>query len=418
MSDYKNKIVCIVDQGLFVELAVTLSKSFKKTFYYSPWEAPFPKSNALLVGEGIPGVTRIRSIWNHIDEIDLFVFPDVYMGPLQVYLSSIGKRVWGSRMGEELELCRPESKELFKTLNIAVGPYKVITGLDDLRDYLKKHDKQYVKVSGTRGDFETFRAENYELIEPRLDELEHNLGAMKKIIKFIVEDAIDEAVEIGYDGYCIDGQFPKTAMRGIEVKDKGFIMKSGPYSGVAPQARGFNEKLKNKFKDYQYRGFWSSEIRVTKDGTGYATDPCCRAGSPPCELYQIMVDNWAEIMWEGAEGNLVEPKLWGKWGAELLLISEWAVHNWQAIKFPPKYRENVKLRNLTIIDGKYYVVPQIGGCAEIGAVVAVGNSKESAVAECKKIAEQVEGYYLETIPDSLDQADEQIAKLKEFGIEL
>lgn len=420
MSEWSNKSICVVDCGLFVELAVTLSRSFAKTYYWSPWESPFPKSNARLIGEGIEGVTRVHSVFDPdmYPEVDMFVFPDVYMGALQVHLVEQGKRVWGARMGEELELCRVDAKKHFAKLGLAIGPYKVIKGLDNLRSYLEQHDNQYIKVSGTRGDFETFRADNYELAEPKLDELEHNLGAMKKIMEFVVEEAIDDAVEIGYDGYCIDGKFPETAMRGIEIKDKGFIMKSGPYDAVAPQARDFNQKLSRTLAEYEYRGFWSSEIRVTKDGTGYITDPCARAGSPPNELYQVMVSNWPEIMWHGSVGELVEPKLTGKWGAELLIISEWAQENWQAIRFPKQYAENIKLRNLTIIDGKPYVVPQLGNSPEIGAVVAVGDTKDEAVARCKEIAETVEGYYVETIPASLDQADEEMAKLKEFGIDL
>ena len=35
----------------------------------------------------------------------------------------------------------------------------------------------------------------------------------------IVEEAIDDAVEIGYDGYTIDGKYPQNAMWGIEIKD-------------------------------------------------------------------------------------------------------------------------------------------------------------------------------------------------------
>ena len=54
--DYSNKTVCVLDQGLFVELAVTLAKVFGKVYYWFPWQSAFPKSNSLLVGKGIPNV--------------------------------------------------------------------------------------------------------------------------------------------------------------------------------------------------------------------------------------------------------------------------------------------------------------------------------------------------------------------------
>src|ERR1700722_8124985 len=118
MTNYRSKTVCVVDNGLFLEVARTLAKDFGKVLYYMPWQSGYPKSNVLLVGHGIPGIKRIDSFWPLLDEIDLFVFPDVYEGPLQEHLVSLGKRVWGSRNGDELELFRADSKEHMKALGI------------------------------------------------------------------------------------------------------------------------------------------------------------------------------------------------------------------------------------------------------------------------------------------------------------
>jgi hypothetical protein len=418
MTDFRSKTCLVYDNGLFVEFARELAKDFGKVLYYVPWQSGFPKSNIMLIGQGIPNIRRVDSFWNILDEIDLFVFPDVYEGPLQVHLQGLGKRVWGGRMGEDLELCRVDSKEHLKSIGIDIGPYKVIKGLDALRDFLKKHDNQYVKISRTRGDMETFHAENYDLIEPKLDELEYMLGAKKKIMEFIVEEAIEDAVEIGYDGYTIDGKFPKNAMAGIEVKDKGLVMKTLPYASLPEEVRGVNDKLAPTFRQFGYRGFFSSEIRITRDLTPYVIDPCARMGSPPGELFQLMVRNWADIVWEGSVGTVVEPIFDAKWGAELLLLSSWADKNWQPVEFPKSIRDNVKLRNLTIIEGKYYVVPQAVGLPEIGAVVATGDSMQAAIDEVRRLAEKVDGHYLEVVPDSLDEAKDQFDKLKEFGIKI
>jgi hypothetical protein len=413
MADLKTKTVLVIDNGLFVEMAVSLSRSFGRTLYYSPWEGAFPTSNSMLIGEGVPGITRVNSFWNIIDDIDLFVFPDVYHGPLQVFLANrLGKRVWGGRMGEDLELFRDASKKHLAKLGIPIGPYKVVRGLDSLRDYLKANNNQYVKISRTRGDMETFAAKNYKLIEPKLDELEHKLGAKKKIMEFVVEAAIDNAVEIGYDGFTIDGQYARNAMWGIECKDEGLVAQATTYDKLPLQAREVNGKLSSTFAALKYRGFFSSEIRVTKDGTGYMIDPCARAGSPPSELYQMMVTNWADIIWNGAEGVLVEPKFAAPWGAELLLLSSWADKNWQAIEFPPAIRPHVKLRNLTIIEGRYYVVPQHVGLPEIGAVVALGSSMDQAISNVGRIAEQVKGYYVDVKASCLDTIKDEFAKVQ------
>lgn len=407
----KAKTVLVWDNGIFTEIAVTLAKSFGRVLYYVPWTNGYPKSNALLIGHGIEGIERVFSPWPYYDDIDLWVFPDVYEGELQQWLASQGKRVWGCRMGAELELDRPKSKEATKKLGIDIGPYKVITGLDALRSHLKKHDDQWVKISSTRGDMETFGAKSYEKVEPRLDELEHNLGAKKKIMEFTVEEGINDAVETGYDGYCIDGKFPKNAMTGVEVKDEAYLMKTIRWAELPEQVRSVNEKLAPALKAYGYRGFISTEVRCTEDGKAYLIDPCCRAGSPPNELYQVMMANMAEAIWYGAGGIVIEPEFRAKWGAEVLLISEWADQNWMHVSFPEEVRENVKLRNFCCIENQYYVIPQWTGSAEIGAVVALGDTPEQAIAEVKRICEQVEGHLLSKPVDALDIAREQLDEI-------
>jgi hypothetical protein len=415
---YKNKTALVYDNGLFIEIAIRLAKDFGRVLYYMPWSNGYPKSNALLVGRGVPGIERIDSIWPYIDEADVFVFPDIYDGALQVYLEKIGKRVWGARMGEELELFRADSKKHQKSLGIDIGPWKLVKGVDKLREHLEKNDDQWVKISRTRGDAETFHSKTYELTKPKIDELEHNLGAKAKIMEFICEEAINDAVEVGYDGYTIDGKFPKNCMFGIEVKDRGFVMKTAKYDDLPEQIRGMNDKLVPTFRDYGYRGFWSTELRVTKDGRAFSIDPCARAGSPPSELYMLMVENWGDIIWHGANGELVEPVFKAKWGAELLLISDWGDTHFQPLKFPPSIREHVKLRYTAVIDGTYYVVPQESAHPEIGAVVACADTMDGAISEVKKIAEKVQGFYVETRPDALDDAEQEFARLKEFGVKV
>jgi len=417
VQDYSNKCCAVHDNGLFVEIAVTLSKYFGKTYYYSPWESQFPRSNQNLIGKGVEGITRVDDFSSIIEEVDLFCFPDVYFGGLQLQLEAMGKRVWGSRKGEELELCRRESKEYMKRLGIPIGNYKVVVGLPALRAYLRNHGNQWVKISCTRGDMESFHSPSYDLVEPKLDELEHVLGAKSKIMEFIVEDSIDDAVEISYDGYCVDGVFPDLAMVGLEIKDKGYLGVIEEKNELLKEISSVNEKLAPTLQAYGYKNFISPEMRITREEIGYVIDPCCRAGSPPNEVQQVMFTNLPDIFWYGAEGTCIEPIPAGKHAAELLIHSAWADKNWQAISFPEEIRDNIKLRNLTVIDGKYYVVPQSVGLPEIGAVVAVGDSREEAVEKVKDYARQIEGYFIDIFPETLDQAEEEIAKLNSMGIE-
>lgn len=417
MRDHSSHTALVIDNGLFVEFAVRLAKDFGKVYYYSPWESAFPTTNRMIVG-AVPGVERVLSVWDIVDKVDLFVFPDVCYSELQEYLVGQGKRVWGSRRGEELEQRRDFCKEVLRSVDLPVGPYKLITGVAALRDFLKENENQYVKVNRTRGDFETFKAENWRLVEPRLVEIEHKLGAKKNITEFVVEAEIPDAVELGWDGYTIDGQFPTAAMSGIEIKSNGYVGRFKKYADIPEPLREVNEKLSNILEQYKYRNLWCAETRITRDGTPYVIDPCCRAGSPPSEVALLIYTNLADIMWEGAEGNMVDPIPAAEWAAEIMLHSDWAAENWQPVDFPPELRDNVKFYFPTVIEDRYYTVPVGHSLPAIGAVVAVGDTMEQAIENVKKIAEQVHGYYVHAPIQAMDDAQVEIDKLKEFGYEL
>lgn len=365
----------------------------------------------MIIGKGIQGVTRIDTIWPVLDEVDLFVFPDIFHGPLQVYLQKLGKRVWGSRLGENLEVMRGLSKKWLRDLGLPVGAYRQIRGLDNLRTFLQENDDQFVKISRTRGDMETFHAKNYKLIEPRLDELEHSFGARKNIAEFIVESPINPAIEVGYDGYTIDGKYPATALFGVEVKDTAYLGSVVPYDSLPEGVKTVNKHLRPFFQDTSYRGFWSSEIRV-KNGEPYLIDPCCRMASPPGELYSFMIENLADVIWNGAVGDVVEPKFNGSWGAQLVMRSAWAEQNWQPVEYPNSIKDHVKLHYWTVIEGKSYYVPQAIEMAEIGSVVASGSSADDAIAECIKIAHKINGYGIKFDFDALEVAKADMQKLK------
>ena len=415
--DYKDKTICVYDNGLFVNMAGKLAESFGKVYYYSPWKNAFPKSNARLVGQGFDMIERVNNFFDVVDLCDLFVFPDVYDGDLQLYLEKQGKRVWGSRKGEELELYRDEAKRHMAGLGIAIGEYQVITGIQNLRKYLKENNNQWIKVSITRGDFESFHSPWYSVVEPRIDELEYKLGAKKNIYQFIVEDGIENAVEIGYDGYCIDGQFPTKGICGIEIKDKGYLAYFKNYNEIPVEITEANGKIADTLKQYRYRNFISSEIRVTEE-TNYMLEWCTRNGSPPSELYMEMFSNIADIVWNGAEGVCIDPEPAGMFGAELLIHSKWAEKSWQEITFPEEFKNNISFRNVTKIDGKYYTVPQENEVAEIGAIVAVGDTIDEVVKKVCSIAEQIESYDLTIFPETFDDAFKELKKLETWGINL
>jgi len=411
MPSLKNKTALVWDNGLFVSLAVTLSRSFGRVLYYCPWVTGFPTSQLQMIGMGVPGIERVDSPWPYIDDVDIFVFPDVYEADEQAYLVSLGKRVWGCRGGSELEIDRAASKKIAKGLGIEIGPYKTMTGIEKLRAHLKAHDDQYVKISRTRGDMETFHSPNYEAIDSKMNEIDYKLGPKADLMEFIVEDNTGPAIEVGYDGYSVDGQFPNSCLVGVEAKDTAYVAKQVRYSRIPAPVRGVNDKLSPQLRKYGYRGFLSTEIRSTESGHDYLIDPCCRSGSPPGELYQLIVENLADIIWYGADGVLVDPEFAGKWGAELILTSESAADSWVKVSFPKEHEENVKLRYYTEKDGKKYVIPQGNKMTFLGAVVGYGDTAQEAIGKVTEIAKTVEALDIQSKPEALNDA---LADLKDM----
>jgi len=418
----KEKTVCIVDNGLFVSFARELSKGFGRTLYHKPFQSAFVRTNDLAPGRGFPELEWCEQPLALLgktpdeDEIDLWVFLDLYQGGLQEFLRSSGRRVWGSGMGEEMELKRWEFKQHLKKLGMLVQPMEHIFGMDKLREHLKKHDDLYVKTSFTRGDFETFHHETYSLTEPRLDELAHTLGPKKVDYEFIVESPIENAVEIGYDGYTVSGKYPTLAMMAYEIKDCGMLAVVKPYEQIAQPVRDVNAAMIPDFKGYGYNGFLATEIRYTKSKKSYFLDPCCRLGTPSNELLQELFEGWPEVVWEGAVGNLVTPRMKARFGALAMINSEFAVNDWVCVHYPKELDEHVKLRLHTKIDGKNYVVPNVIGIPDIGCVLGTGNTLAEAIKVCKERAEQVKGFQVSVNYQALDKGLEVVKQGEEFGI--
>lgn len=418
--NFSDKTVMVVDNGLFCEIAIRLAQDFAKVYYCCPsWVDAFPKMNKAMIGHGFDEIEVVEDVQGaHFDDIDLFVFPDVYFGQLQVSLEAEGHLVWGARMGEELELSRDSTKRLMAELGLPVGPWKKVRGMDKLREFLKENKNQYVKVNKWRGILETFLSKDYRSVEPKLDEVEYGLGAFKDMIDFIVEEELTDKVELGVDAFTIDGQFPKKLLSGIEVKDAGYVGIFKDYADLPKELTLFDQLFSNTLKDYGYRGFYSTEVRIGKDHKPYMIDFCARAGSPPNEVYQEFYKNISEIIWDGANGKVTDPIPEAKYAAELLIHSTWADKNWQPVDFPKDMRRFVKLRNATKIKGRHFVIPQAVGLPEIGSTIGWGKTLKEAMQMAMDVAKEVEGYYIRIPNEAFDEAEEEIAKLDEFGIKM
>ncbi len=416
----KDKKVLCYDHGVCLEAAIRLARDFGTVWYYTNWKEAYPTIEMKAIGMGLEdeGIIRVNDFWDYVDKADLIYFGDGRDGDLVNYLRNKGYRVWGSGKGEELEFDRVSSKEYMRHLKMPVNEYDSFNGMDELRDSLKeeKNNDRFIK-SDLRGVHESFHHEEYKLSEPVLNSIEKSLGASKNEWEFVSETPIDDAVEAGVDTICVDGEYPEKVQWGYEIKDLGYCCVVEEYKELSPLLTSSLEKLSPYFKGKKYRGYLSTELRIGKDEKPYLIDFCCRTPSPPGEIYYELWANFSEVIWHGANGEIIPIEYVSKYAVEAIIYSSWASGDeWQAIHFPKEIRKWVKIKNLYKKDNTYYFIPARGGYEQIGGLVALGGSIDECVEKLKQYSEQIKGHKIDVPIGSIDKAKEQIEQGNKLGL--
>lgn len=420
MGEFSDKTVCVYDRGNYAELAIRLSRDFGRTLYFKPNKEASPNSFDLSIGDGFEGVERVRSFWKHLKDVDLFVFPDCYDGDIQLHLESLGKRVWGSRDAENFEFMREFFKKTLKEVGLPVSPYEVVVGMDNLEIFLKENEDRAVKISYARGDRETWVHKNYNLSKPKLDAMRYYYGPNGKHVRFVVEELIETDIEVAYDGFCVDGKFPKTAFQGFEIKNESYIMTIQDYDDLPEEVREVNDKFAPKLAEKRFRSQWGTEIRVADKN--YFLDATCRSPEPPGSIVLEMVENLAELLWHGADGELVELETAAPFAAQVMIYSGWADENWQPIECPKEMRKWVKLFSPCRRDGVDYVVPEKvenpvgGGNEHVGSVIAFGETIADAIDLVKERCEAISGTDITFTVESLAEGLNRIHESEKAGL--
>jgi len=416
-DDLSTKTVLISTNALFVSLAERLGRDFKKVYLYVPKSGSFPQMSSGMLGYGLKNVELVEGIFGpHFASVDLFVFPDLGTGAIQIQLEKMGKRVWGPRNAEELEIYREVCKERMETLGLPVQPWTIVKGVTALEAHLRTHKDQHVKIDKWRGVTETFFSPTFEIVEPKVHAIAETLGPFREELKFICEDDLPDREEVGVDTYCIDGQYPENTLFGIEAKDCGYVGQMVKWDEIPEPLRRWNEALAPDFARYGCRASVSNEIRIGPDKEPFMVDATIRAPSPPSELWQELFTNLSEIIWHGANGVLIEPIPAGKWGVQVIFKSQWAENNLQLVDYPEKYANQIKLYNCVVVDGKRYVVPQHEDMMECGAVVGWGETLEEAIEHVTEAGEAIQGYGIKFSMGPIDSIKESIEKLEKIGV--
>lgn len=413
-SQLKTKTVMIIDDGYQIELAKRLSKTFGKVLYFCEWRSNgYPDVKDWLIGQNIKDIEAIDNIFDYVNETDLFVFTHILQGDLQVFLERMGKQVYGARKAEILEIDRSYTKELLMNLGLPVADYEIIIGTEDLHRYLEKHNDNWIKIDAKfRGLFETMHNNRYELTESWIDMIEEKLGSMGDSFEFMVDENIPGGIEIGGEFICTNGLWQMSNLFGIECKNKGYIGRILPREKAPKVITNITDKLSPIFKEFNYKGNYSDEIRVTKDGKGYLIDPTCRFPVPPGYLMQHLYKNFDEIIYRCSLGQVTEPDFDHEFGCELLIYSKHNEHNFLPIYIPEQYRENVYLNQYTMKGDVPFICPN----GFVGSVCTSADDIEDAIEEAGEIANSLEGFDLTYDVYSLKRCIEETELLDELDI--
>ena len=325
----------------------------------------------------------------------------------------MGKLVWGSREGDELETRRLWFRQLQKELGLPTPEYTVIRGITNLRAFLKDHGHCFVKATcKIRGSMETWEHFDIEQSEYHLDKLAVKLGGGKEQVQFMVEEPIDAEFETGFDTYCIDGQFSAVPIQGIEVKGK-LILCSAQTKSKTPdfidEAMG---ALSPILKEFRYRNFVSGEFR-----NEILNDPCCRAPNPGIGCEMEMIKNLGEVILAGANGELVEPEYEFEFGIQAAIFHDHEEDLWKQFRIPAELRRWIKLMEFCQVGEPYNIIPRPPHGQKIGWVVGVGHTIEEAAAHLQANTKELKEIHVEVKIEALEEAVKQARQAESEGVE-
>lgn len=388
----KEPTALIYDRGGFFPFAQALTTGMR-VLYFSEWREVAPSVKSAYIGRDVPGIERVDSFYDHLPDADVIVFPDIGDGDFQHWLREKGYPVWGTDRAEMLELDRHAFKGLMEKIGEPVINAEHIIGVDDLEAYLREHEDVYVKSSFFRGDLETFHHVTWDLSEPWFDDLVSRLGPHGLEAEFLVEDPV-AGCEVGYDAYCIDGEFPLRAAWGVELKDAAYIGTWAEATKLPLVLQHLNDVMSGPLKTLGCRGNYSNEVRIAEDGTAYLNDPTCRCPSPPISLLSVWIQNWPDIVMGGAHGECVAPEFSAQYGVEIELRSDWLTEHWLALDIPAETMPWVRVRRPAVVDGRYWCVPHdwLDIC---GSAIGLGPTPEAAIDAALDVADQIKGYQVE-----------------------
>lgn len=375
-----SEVTCLVlDYGTFQDLADCLSRTYAQVFYHTPFETEYQDAKKCVIGSGMPNVERVDDFLDpdFLKDVDLVVVPDIGFNGHQKLFRSMGKAVWGGMGGSDLELYRSRFLKMLEEVGLPVAPSRVVTGLTALEKIMKAEKDRWIKVNRFRANVETFHHVDYEHSVPMLNYLRDEFGGVSEKIVFIVQEPIPDAQEVGYDGFCIDGKFPKKSFQGYEKKNELYLGSWLDNEDMPDVVTEVNEAIGPVLAELGYRNFLATEIRDE-----FFIDITPRMAGQTQEHLQDTCTNLAEVIWQGANGILVEPEFKSKFAAEATLHYTGCDEDWKILRIPESAKPYYRLTGYCQEGDLFHFPP--GKNDEVGVCIGNGDTVEEAIDNLKE----------------------------------
>ena len=411
MSIEHSTILCY-DRGDHTYLAEKIAQTAKEVLFYTPILGPHPVIRDDQIGFGLDGVEKIDDFEEYKDKVDMIFFPSVYDGEKALKLREEGHRVFGS--WDEIELDRILFLDTLEEVGLKPVPTRLVKGIDEAIEYLTGKENKWIKTPYYRGDFNTVHYHNIKTFMPWFNFMRARLGERgSSTMEILIQDDFPCEVETGGDRYCIDGQFTEKGLVGYEIKDKGYIFK---VTNKMPKIiDDIDEKMGPVLGKNNYRGAWSTECRINKNGDVRFTDATARFGSPPGEAMCEIFKDFGQTVLDVADGIVPDLKEVATYGATIILTSWFNEEKEICVQFPKEFKQNVKLQNCYKYKDDYYCVENETD-GYFGSVATWGNSIKEVTEKAKEIAESVVCLGKEYNSSVFDEAEECIKAGEKFGI--
>jgi biotin carboxylase len=218
----------------------------------------------------------------------------------------------------------------------------------------------------------------------------------------------------------VDGRYPVRTFSGYEKKNELYLGSLLEYEDLPTEIKTINAAIAPLLEEFGYRNFIATEIRV-KDGKPYFIDPTLRMPGQTGEQLLTTCSNLPEVIWCGANGELVDPEFAAEFSAEATLHYTANPHiaglgdGWKTLTLSPEVRPWVKLYHYCEADGAIHFPPHKSD--EVGVVIGQGDTIEEAIDKLKENIELLADEPVSAETDKFKDLLEEIHAAEEQGIE-